>query len=149
MWLVKRDNRNTALNSYRGFDHFLDDMWNNFLTSPQFMEDDSVVWRPRMDIKETKDAFEISADLPGLKKEDVNISLKDGILTISGERKYENEKKDQDKYYMERVYGNFSRSFSLPSDVKEKEIKANLKNGVLTISLPKAEKVKPKEIEIH
>lgn len=102
-----------------------------------------------MDIKETKDAFEISADLPGLKKEDVNISLKDGILTISGERKYENEKKDQDKYYMERVYGNFSRSFSLPSDVKEKEIKANLKNGVLTISLPKAEKVKPKEIEIH
>ncbi|NIA29545.1 MAG: Hsp20/alpha crystallin family protein [Calditrichaeota bacterium] len=149
MWLVKRDNRNTALDSYRGLDHFLDDVWNNFLTSPQFREDDSVVWTPRMDIKETKDAFEISADLPGLKKEDVKISLKDGVLTISGERKYENEKKDQDKYYMERVYGNFSRSFSLPADVKDKEIKANLKNGVLTLSLPKAEKVKPKEIEIH
>ena len=102
-----------------------------------------------MDIKETKDTFKISADLPGLKKDDVKISLKDAVLTISGERKYENEKKDQDKYYVERVYGNFSRSFSLPSDIEEKEIKANLKDGVLTISLLKAEKVKPKEIEIH
>lgn len=149
MWLVKRNNRNTALDSYRGFDNFFDDMWNNFLTSPQFREEDSVVWTPRMDVKESKDAYEISADLPGLKKDDVKISLKDNVLTISGERKYENEKKDQDNYYMERVYGNFSRSFSLPSEIKEKEIKANLKDGVLTLILPKAEKVKPKEIEIH
>ena len=149
MWLVKRNNNIAAPNSLRTFDQYLDDMWSNFLTAPQFREEDSVVWAPRMDVKETKDTFEISADLPGLKKEDVKISLKDGVLTISGERKHENEKQDQDKYYMERVYGNFSRSFTISSEIKEKEIKANLTDGVLTITLPKAEKAKPKEIEIQ
>ncbi len=149
MWLVKRNNNIASPNSLRTFDQYLDDMWSNFLTAPQFREEDSVVWAPRMDVKETKDTFEISADLPGLKKEDVKISLKDGVLTISGERKHENEKQDQDKYYMERVYGNFSRSFTISSEIKEKEIKANLTDGVLTITLPKAEKAKPKEIEIQ
>ena len=150
MMLTKYDRtRDTLLEPIRSMDRFFDEFFGRFMDWPRVWEEDSVVWAPRMDVKETKNAFEIKADLPGMKKEDIKISIEDGVLTIKGERRYEEEQKDEDRYYMERAFGTFSRSFTLPTKVNEKDIKATYKDGVLSITLPKAEDAKPKEIEIR
>lgn len=106
-------------------------------------------WLPGMDVSEDKDKFTVTVELPGLNKEDVNITYKEGSLTVEGERKNEDEKKEADYHIVERAYGKFRRSFTLPLPVKEDKIDALFKNGVLTITLPKAEEVKPKEIKVN
>jgi len=105
-------------------------------------------WAPEVDIVEDKDAFVVTADLPGLTKKDISINIKENMLTISGERK--SEIKDENKNYCrtERRYGAFKRSFQLTDKVVADKIAASFKDGVLTVSVPKAEEVKPKEIEI-
>lgn len=105
-------------------------------------------WYPSVDIKENKDEFVVTAELPGLKKEDIHISYKDGLLTIEGERKKETEEKDVNYHRVERTYGKFSRSFQLPAMVKQDNIDAKYKDGILEIHLPKVEEAKPKEIEV-
>ena len=105
-------------------------------------------WLPGMDVAEDKDKFTVNVELPGLSKDDVNITFKEGVLTIEGERKKENDKKDADFHIVERSYGKFRRSFSLPVPVKENKIDATFKEGVLTIALPKAEEVKAKKINV-
>ena len=146
MYLVKYNRRNNALNS-NPMSRLLNDFW-NAAEWPNSYEEDSTVWAPRIDVEENENEYQVYADVPGLNKKDVSITLEDGVLTIKGERKREEKKEDQNTSYMERNHGNFSRSFTLPSKVDEKKIAANLKDGVLSVSLPKAEVVKPKEIAI-
>ena len=109
---------------------------------------DNAVWMPLTDIFEDKDNYRIKADLPGIKKNDVKISYSTGELSISGERIQEEESKDSKSHRVERTYGKYFRSFTLPKEIKEDKIKAEFKDGQLTITIPKAEEVKPKEIEI-
>lgn len=103
---------------------------------------------PAVDVKETDKEYMIEAELPGIKKEDVHIEVKDHVLTLRGERKFENEEKKEDYTRIERSYGTFLRTFGLPEHVAETGIEAAYKDGILTIRLPKGEAPKPKEIEV-
>ena len=105
---------------------------------------------PRIDIAEESDHFKIRADLPGLAKEDIAVTVKDGLLTISGEKKKEFEKTEKNRYYhFERSYGKFERSFNLPENIYTTHIDANYKNGVLELTLKKGAEPKPRAIEIR
>jgi len=105
-------------------------------------------WYPMVDIVEKKDEYIVNAELPGMKKSDIHITFKDGVLTIEGERKQEKEEKDVDFHRVERRYGKFYRTFQLPAVIKEDKIEATYKDGILTIHLPKAEEARAKEIEV-
>ena len=103
-------------------------------------------WNPALDVYQDKDQFTVVAELPGLKKEDIELSLHDGVLTISGERKQ--EKKGEEGYRNERFFGRFQRSVTLPSSVDGNKVKATYQDGILKVVLPKAEEAKPKQIEV-
>lgn len=105
-------------------------------------------WTPAVDIAEHDDQFVVKAELPGVSKEDVKITLENNILTIYGEKKQEKETKKENYHRVERSYGSFQRSFTLPTTVKSDKIDAVYKDGVLQIALPKAEEAKPKQIEV-
>ena len=109
---------------------------------------ENAIWSPLTDISEDKNNYTLSLDVPGVPKENVKISYTDGQLVISGERTQEKEDKDKNFYRVERTYGKFYRSFNLPKEIKEDSIEAKFKDGQLTITVPKAEKAKPKEITI-
>jgi HSP20 family protein len=106
-------------------------------------------WTPSVDISETKDEIVVRAEVPGMKKDDIKITLQDNVLTLTGERKQEKKEKETNYYRMERAYGSFVRSFNLPTVVQADQIKASYKDGILSITLPKAEEVKPKQIPIE
>jgi len=108
-------------------------------------------WSPRVDISETENSFQITAEIPGINKEDVQINLEEGVLNIHGERKEEKEEKGRRFHRVERFYGAFSRSFSLPPNIDEKHIEANFKDGLLMLRVPKktVDKPKPIEVKIH
>ncbi len=101
-----------------------------------------------MDIKESKDGFTIDAELPGMTRDDVKVTVHDGVLTIEGERKQEEETKDKKHHRIERFYGSFLRRFTLPDNVDEGSVKASFKNGVLSLELKKSEPREPKAIEV-
>ncbi|MEO0238111.1 MAG: Hsp20/alpha crystallin family protein [candidate division WOR-3 bacterium] len=105
-------------------------------------------WTPSMDISETDKEFLVTVELPGMKKEDINLSIDNNVLTIEGERKSEKEEKGRTFHRIERSYGKFYRSVTLPKKVDEENIKATFKDGLLNITLPKVEKEKVKNIEI-
>ena len=105
-------------------------------------------WSPLVDIVEDENEYRIKAELPAMKKEDVRLTVDNGVLTISGERKYEQEEKREKHHRIERAYGSFVRSFSLPEDADGSKVTADYKDGVLHVHLPKSEKAKPKSIEI-
>lgn len=105
-------------------------------------------WLPSVDISETDTEYYIQAELPGLNKGDVKITLEDGVLTLQGERKQEKEEKGTRYHRVERSYGRFVRSFALPDSVDEAKVSAEFKDGVLQIHLPKSEQAKPKAIEV-
>ena len=106
------------------------------------------LWNPAIDLYQDKDNVFVKAEVPGLKKEDIEVSLHDGVLSISGERKNEEKFTDAQTYRSERFVGRFHRSLTLPADVKADQVKAHYVDGILTITLPKAEEAKPKQIEI-
>jgi len=106
-------------------------------------------WSPALDVHDDKDNFVVSVELPGMKKDEIDISLHDGVLTVSGERKNEREQKEGESFRSERYFGKFQRSVTLPAAVDSKNVKATYKEGVLTIHLPKAEEAKPKQIAIN
>lgn len=106
-------------------------------------------WTPAFDVYEEKDNFVVKAELPGVKKEDINVSLQDGSLIISGERKSETKSEEAEIYRAERFFGKFQRAVSLPTTVAANKVKADYKDGVLTVTLPKAEEAKPKQIEVN
>jgi HSP20 family protein len=105
-------------------------------------------WAPRVDIAETDKAFEIKAEIPEVNKEDVKVTVHNGVLTIRGERKQETEEKGKKFHRVERCYGSFTRSFTLPDNVDEAKISASFKDGVLNIQIQKIEEAKPKSIEV-
>lgn len=106
-------------------------------------------WAPAVDIKETDKAFSIEAELPGMSKDDVKVTVQDGVLSIQGERRQEEETGDRKHHRVERVYGSFIRRFTLPENVDENSIQANFRNGVLALTLTKAEPAEPKSIEVN
>ncbi len=108
----------------------------------------STKWYPAVDVLESKDSYLIRAELPGMKKEDFNLEVKDRTLTLSGERKFEEPANGVEYHRVERVSGKFIRSFSLPQTVKSDEIKANYRDGILEVHVPKADEAKPKQIAI-
>jgi HSP20 family protein len=106
-------------------------------------------WAPALDVYQDKDHVFVKAELPGLKKEEIGISLHDGVLSISGERKREEETKKGDNFRSERFFGRFHRSVALPTAVDSGKVSAAYKDGILTVTLPKAEEAKPKQIEVN
>ena len=105
-------------------------------------------WSPAVDIFETEGEIVVKAELPGMDRKDITLHLENNVLTLRGERKFEKETKDENYHRIERSYGSFSRSFSIPATVDEEKIHADYKDGVLKILLPKKEQAKPKQIKI-
>jgi HSP20 family protein len=106
-------------------------------------------WAPAVDIYETENELVLKADLPDINEKDLDVRVENNMLTIHGERKFEQEVKEDNYLRMERTYGSFSRSFSLPNTVNTEAIKAEYKNGVLTVELPKRAESKPKQVKIN
>jgi HSP20 family protein len=107
------------------------------------------LWAPIVDIEEDNDSIMVKAEIPGMSKEDIKVSVQSNILTITGERKHESETKNKTFHRVERSYGKFSRMITLPTDVDADKVKANYKDGILSITLPKPEAVKPKHIDVE
>ena len=105
-------------------------------------------FNPAVDIAETAEEFLVKAELPEVKKEDIKVSMEDGILRISGERKHEKEEKNKKYHRVERSYGSFMRAFQLPTGVDESKVLAEFKDGVLNVRLPKTQKTTPKAIDV-
>lgn len=114
-------------------DRFVDRFFNESL------DQDKSVFIPKADVAETEVAFEIQVAVPGLNKKDIQVDLKDKCLTISGERKFENEKKEKNFYSVQTQYGNFKKSFHLPDSVIEEKIEASYENGIINVVIPKDE----------
>ena len=107
----------------------------------------TTTWSPAVDIYETENEIMVQAELPGVDRKDIGLNLENNVLTLKGERRF--EKETQENYHrIERSYGGFSRAFSIPAIVDEERIRADYKDGILKISLPKKEQVKPKQIKI-
>jgi HSP20 family protein len=105
-------------------------------------------WIPPMDLVETQDHFVVRADLPGLAEDDISIELEDNVLTISGERKHEEKTEKEGFFRIERAFGNFARSLTLPEGVDADAVKADFRNGVLEVEIPKPEQRKPRKVAI-
>jgi HSP20 family protein len=105
-------------------------------------------WVPPVDIRETENHVVLALDLPGLRKEDVNVTLENSVLTIAGERRFESDQKNETLHRLERAYGAFTRSFTLGSQVQADGLEATFQDGVLTVQVPKAEASKPRRIAI-
>ena len=106
-------------------------------------------WAPPVDIIEKEKEITLTAELPGMKKDDIKVEVKEGVLTLSGERTMEKEVKEENYHRNERTYGRFQRSFTLPSNIKQEGMKASYEDGLLSISLPKEEEKKAKQISIE
>jgi HSP20 family protein len=109
----------------------------------------ATAWAPALDISERKDAYLVTVELPGVEAEDLDITMEDGLLTIQGERQFTSESTEQQFHRVERRYGAFRRSITLPAQVQAEQIQASFDNGVLQIVVPKAEEAKPKRIQVR
>jgi len=105
-------------------------------------------WAPALDVQEDKESFSIRVELPGMKREDIEVTLQDGALVITGERKEEKVSEETTVHRQERYYGKFTRALTLPAAVAGDKVKAQYKDGILTVTLPKAEEAKPKAITV-
>ena len=128
----------------REIDRLFEEPFSFLAPSTSFFEG----WTPAVDVYEDNDKYVVKAELPGMKKEDIDVSLDGNTLTISGERKQEEEKKEGENYRSERFFGRFQRSITLPTAVQANKIEATYKDGVLNVTLPKAEEAKPKQIQV-
>ncbi|MGW8302881.1 MAG: Hsp20/alpha crystallin family protein [Desulfobacterales bacterium] len=133
----------------------LQNRMNHLFNEPFFRsdrQDDELsmgAWHPAVDMFDNDDKIVIKAELPGMKKDDFSVDVKDRVLTLSGERHYDNEVKEENYYRRERAYGKFKRAFHLPADVDANNINAEFKEGVLRVEIPKPEAQKPKQITVH
>jgi HSP20 family protein len=123
----------------------MDDLFGNFLGFPTWSE--KSIWPP-IDLVEDENEITVRAEVPGCKASDVNISVQGNTLSISGEKRHEEEKKEKGYYYEERSYGSFRRDMTLPADVEPDKIDASCKDGILTIRLPKSEKAKAVKVKV-
>jgi HSP20 family protein len=129
----------------RDMDRFWDDF---FGPSRRFFRLGEMEWTPAVDVSETPQAVVVKAEVPGMEPKDINISVTGDVLTLKGEKKAEREEKEENYHLVERSYGSFSRSMVLPAAVEVDKIEAKYEKGVLTVTCPKKEEVKPKAIEI-
>jgi HSP20 family protein len=106
------------------------------------------VWTPAVDVAENENEVQVKIELPGVSKDDVKITMQDSVLTIRGEKKQEEETKTSEYHRVERSYGSFQRSFTLSTSVKHDKVEASYKDGIVTVTLPRAEEAKPKQIEV-
>lgn len=146
-----RGNKPAVANPFRElltFQEEINKLFDDFFRAPKAL-DDAIAFAPDIDIAETKDAFIVKADLPGMTEKDIEVSLTNNILTIKGERKEEKEEKDKNYYRKERLFGTFLREIQIPKRVQTDKVKAKFKNGVLEIELPKAEEEKEKTVKIE
>ncbi len=150
MTLTKWNPTRELLNVEREFNRLFNSLGDRFGLAESSSEEEyeNAVWMPLTDISENKDSYTLRLDLPGVKKEDVKISFTDGQLVISGERKQEKETSESKYHRVERAYGKYFRSFTLPTKIREDKIEAEFSDGQLIITVPKAEEAKPKEIPI-
>ncbi|HET6401756.1 MAG TPA: Hsp20/alpha crystallin family protein [Candidatus Kapabacteria bacterium] len=147
MAIIKWESPRRDLDSFgRTMRRFFNDFDSNFTNFTPFVNNGNFM--PSVDINEDKDNIYFIAELPGLTKDDVKLTVSEGVLTIRGEKKREEEHQDRNFYRMERSYGEFVRQFTLPEGVKEENIQADFKDGVLEIMVPKKEPSKPKEREV-
>jgi len=121
-----------------------DASWPEFARATQFLN----AWVPPVDVHENAETLVVKAELPGMKKEDIQVTLHDGLLSISGERKSDVEQKEGETHRTERFFGRFQRSITLTAPVNADKIEASYKDGVLTVTLPKTEEAKPRQIEV-
>ncbi len=135
MSLIKYNPRRYAT---QGVSRIFDDLFNDKFFNSDWTGDNSFV--PQVDVSETEKAFELQFAVPGLDKKDLNIDLNDGVLTVSGERKFENETKEKNYHSVETKYGSFKRSFQLPDNVDTEKVQANYEAGILKVEIPKDEK---------
>lgn len=134
----------------RRFSRLLDQMWDESVNASGGSENvGSRTWAPPVDIRENEESLTLTAELPGLSREDVSLSIENNVLTLSGERKFEKDVEKENYHRIERTYGAFSRSFSLPNNVSSDSVDASFENGVLTVVLAKADEAKPRKIEIR
>jgi HSP20 family protein len=147
MELMKRNRVVSPLTTWRNFGEEME-KWFRFPLMRDRKEW-SERFEPDIDVKEESDRFIVKADIPGLKKEDIEISVQGCLLTLKGERKEEKEEKAKDYFYAERLFGSFSRTMELSAEVKEEEVKAAYKDGVLEITLPKSEKGRSKQVKVE
>jgi HSP20 family protein len=115
----------------------------------RYPEERDSFWTPAIDIEENNGNIMVRAEIPGMKKEDIKVLVRDNMLSVSGERKQEKEIKNKTYHRIERCYGKFVRNITLPSEVDAAKIKATYKDGVLNVTLPKPESIKPKEIDVE
>jgi HSP20 family protein len=138
-----------GLQTLRRLNNVLDEAFGNW----PFQQDESgsitSAWHPAVDNFEDKDAVKIVAELPGVKPDDVKLSLESNLLTIRGEKKQEAEERSERVHRYERSYGSFERAFALPSTVDGEKISAEYQNGILTVTVPKAERARPREIPVR
>jgi len=127
----------------------LDGLWDRFFKESSYAENFTTAFVPSVDISETKDAFTFKVELPGMTDKDVQVSLSGDLLVIKGEKKTENEEKDEHYHCIERCSGSFQRSFRVPGAVKADKVEAAFDKGVLTITLPKTDEAKKKEVKIQ
>ena len=132
--------------AHHRFNRLMDDP---FFRTDRESAEEMGTWYPVVDMFENDDSFVIKAELPGMGKDDIAVDVKDRVLTLKGERNYDNEVKEENYYRRERSYGKFQRAFSLPTDVDSDKIKADFKDGLLKIEVPKPVEQKPKQITIH
>ena len=147
MQLVRWNPMNEMFSFRRPLSRVFDDFFLPRTTS----EDGSLTWgwNPVVDIYDNEDNIVLKAELPGVSKKDIEIDIKDRVLTLKGERSADNEVKEDNYYRRERTYGRFERSFTLPANIDPDKIKADYNDGVLKVEVPKPEDQKPKQITVH
>lgn len=138
---------NAMCNTRRGV-RDLDSIFDNFFRFPSFVEDERVDFVPRVNVQDSEHKLRLIFEVPGMEKKDFKVTVKDNLLTVSGERDFKSEEKTNNFVRTEIRTGQFSRSFTLPNTVHADQIEADYKNGMLEITLPKKEEVKPREIEV-
>jgi len=141
--------RRTPNRTLRDLQREVDSIFDQFFGRDRGDSDTSAVWAPRTDLSETDDAFSIRMDVPGMTKDDININLQNNTLTVSGERSSERTEEDEEFVRVERAFGTFHRTFTLPDAVDQENIEAAYDEGVLTIHVPKTEESTRRQIEIQ
>ena len=142
--IVRRDPYRTLNALQEQFSRFFDDPFTRFPGNESAL----TTWSPAVDIYETEQELVVREDMPDLAEKDIDVRVENNMLTIRGERKFEKNVSEENFLRMERSYGSFSRSFSLPNTVNTDQIKADYRNGVLTVTLPKREESKPKQVKV-
>lgn len=135
--------RNNGRHLRGDFDQFFEGFF-----GPAQRRENNGLWAPAVDVLENENNFVVSAELPGLSKDEIHVEVENNRLTIKGERKFEKRDEKENYHFVERSYGSFLRSFTLPRNVNPDAIEAEYKDGVLQLTLPKREEVKPKKVEV-